>query len=241
MGYINPETEELESLIVDTKPIANSGGGVTHSTAHLVIEHLATYRKIPNMQWHTHPGIGVGWSSTDLNAQDVEMQTLLAGSESGVFYWMVVDQLDWKITKVAWEDRKPTLLHDGFVTLHDVALCFRSRYQIAYSSYGSNNYNYYDGIVAWKNKNGDKEEGDSEDDSEGFDIADAPDSAFDALFETYDVEKYEWGTLRKAIESENPNERNWYYYVLSRPSTWPYLGKKGEELLTLMEEGNHGL
>lgn len=229
VGRINPETEELVSFVLDTSPISNSSGGVQHHTAPQVIAHLTQFGTVPNLQVHTHPGMGVFWSPTDLNAQNDEMKDLLVAQESGVFYWMVIDQLDWKVTKAEWANRTPTRLSNGHVVLQDTPLVFKR----SYKSYGDEyDYGYYGGgyIVGGKNEKKEKEVNESDFLQE--------DSYYDELFEAYEVEKYAWGKLVKAVEADNPGDKTWYSYVLTNPHTWNYLGKNIEEF---EKEVNRGL
>jgi len=58
-----------------------------------------------NLQWHTHPGMGAFWSSTDLGAHKSMLSDALDLSNSGSMHFLVYDFGDWLHRKYEWTNR----------------------------------------------------------------------------------------------------------------------------------------
>lgn len=89
----------------------------------------------PNGQWHSHPGFGTHWSSTDLNDQGRTVETAMKFSPQGEMYFLCVDGLEFLARKVWWQEGKVSF-SDFTPELWDGTPMIESRSLIPLKHYG---------------------------------------------------------------------------------------------------------
>jgi hypothetical protein len=117
-GVFDEESNQIIWIHKDEDAV-ESAGHVNSSSGPATVAALIAGHDPPNLQWHTHPGMGVFWSTTDERDQ---MELILDASKltpAGCRYFLVLDQLKWRIDKIAWENGEPKSRQKGFVRVND--------------------------------------------------------------------------------------------------------------------------
>ena len=83
-----------------------SGGSVTSNTGAIVAASVIANGVGPNVQLHTHPGMGTFYSGTD---QADILDSIDRAPGAGHMYFLVLDQLDWMCRRIHWNEDKTEL------------------------------------------------------------------------------------------------------------------------------------
>jgi len=147
----------------------HSGASVESNSGQASIEALLAGFDPPNLQWHTHPGMGSYFSGTDDTdqAEFAFVAAKISAPRPGHCYFVCYDSTDWSLRKVSWENGKVVSREDGSVTLLGVDMSERkSKWASKYSTgtvvwpkpaselpatTGGYNWNAYTGWANWKN------------------------------------------------------------------------------------------
>lgn len=242
-GYfdVNPNGNIIDWSFND--PSADgTGGHVDYGTAEALLAYMGAFGHdagFPNGQWHTHPNLTPYWSSTDKKAQLKTVVELMRNNKTGFYYFMVMDKLDWLITKISWEDDKIVLAENGTVLLSGVKMEKRVRHTTVTTYYkGGTHYdNLYRGgggaddfqddywpywgagvkqleggntVVVANNHKYDKHAAFKGDWS-------LINKDYYRLFDIFKVQKYDWNTLWNTIDSLYPDR---YWEIVDSPHTW---------------------
>jgi hypothetical protein len=128
-GYYDPKDGIVWATLGDIDH--QSQGHVNAGSAKATIEALqAGYTEI-NMQWHTHPGMGVYFSETD-KADQLKAVRIAANTQPlGSRMFIVFDKLDWLHNTYVWADHKIEGYYQGRITVGSSALNYPN-----FSQYG---------------------------------------------------------------------------------------------------------
>lgn len=146
----------IDWVWADQKDNKQYGGSVDYGTAIMRMAWEADGNSgIPNGQWHTHPGLTVYWSPTDMESQlRFCVEIIDGGRPDGYFCFIVLDQLDWLATKMVWENGQIVYRENGKVQLNGVPLSgvTKAVYTYPYAGYGVTYGNNYGTVFRGSNK-----------------------------------------------------------------------------------------
>lgn len=108
---------------------SKSGGHVVSDTGQATIEALLAGHEVPNAQWHTHPGMSAFFSGTDTTDQGSFVKDVLESdpTATGEMTFVVFDTIDWKVSRIKWENGAVTGIKHGFVYLGDTKMAKPTR------------------------------------------------------------------------------------------------------------------
>jgi hypothetical protein len=228
-----------------------SGGSVTSNTGAIVAASVIANGVGPNVQLHTHPGMGTFYSGTD---QADILDSIDRAPGAGHMYFLVLDQLDWLCRRIHWNEDKSVLsYHPVTMWVADtrIKLEFRRKPEQAVTTeayaqrqgYGYSKYGAYYG--AWRDAASSGQNytpkpgaqpallrGDDDDDVPVKNVTmgnahlfmgawSKNPSDYDYLFDFWDVAKYDWLDLQYVIEKELGS--GMYHTLIEDKEIWEYL------------------
>jgi len=131
MGVIT-EDRVLDYMVVCTDAIRSSSNVDADWASAKTAALVAGERRFLNAHWHTHPGMGVFFSGTDDDHQEMMMKDMVAMHKSGSFYFIVLDQLDTLVYKYQWNEES-RILFSGKLYWRSAGLELAKRPSIAYT------------------------------------------------------------------------------------------------------------
>ena len=105
----------------------HSGGHVASNSGEATIAALMGGHGVPNLQWHTHPGLSAYFSHTDKGDQAQFIMDAMTISKSGEYTFLCFDTLDWVVSKIKWEDGVATEIRNGSCYLNGVKMAKPTR------------------------------------------------------------------------------------------------------------------
>lgn len=170
-----------------------TGASVASFGGKAIADALATIGQLPNGQWHTQPGMGVHYSSTDLRDQEESIKTAMKLRKDGRMYFIVIDEMTWRADFYEWKEGEVTDHHSGMVQFEDgtdLDFRFTTSYVVGGSNwvqdkYGGYYQSYFDN---WRSKYDKKESKESP--AEEVVYGAKPDDSpldIDSLFSEYEM------------------------------------------------------
>lgn len=106
-GYAYLEDQTITNfLLVKEGIFGQVSGSVEFSLAKN--EYLERYGLLPNVQWHTHPGMTAFHSGVDLDNMSRHVAFAAALTETGTCAFLVIDGLDWLCRVFSWRGETRT-------------------------------------------------------------------------------------------------------------------------------------
>lgn len=119
-GVVNGEGELVWTAAAELD--TNSGAHVKSNSAEATIAGILSGYGVPNLQWHTHPGLSAYFSVTDETDQAQFIMDAMEISKSGEYVFLCFDTIDWVVSRVRWDDGVATEIAHGHCYLKGVKM-----------------------------------------------------------------------------------------------------------------------